>query len=70
MLETCQKHNNLSETFLSFPINVEIALQEPKALEHIWCFNEWKEISTCPVALSMILQHISKTLAYSDCVHL
>lgn len=35
VLETCQKHNNLSETLLSFPIKVELALQELKAQEHI-----------------------------------
>lgn len=57
MLENCQKHNNLPETFLSFPIKVELALQELRAQEHIWCFKAWKEISTCPVALTVILQH-------------
>lgn len=57
MLETCQKHYNLSEAFLSFPIKVELVLQEPKAREHVWCFKVWKEISTCPVALIVVLQH-------------
>lgn len=59
MLETCQKHNPLLETFL-FSIKVALGLGEPKALENIWCFKVQKVISRHPVALIMTVQHTTQ----------